>query len=772
MENLIERIKHGIDLDEVYEYVRNNIFTNGPVDISDLEILSYLCEYDRMGFDSQMDYILNDMALFYKLKDNFNPKSVEDVIINELKEAINDVCHEYYTPVQFDIANSVHSNDGYSFSAPTSTGKSYVLMDLIKKWQNDVVVVVPSRALINEYYVKFNHTIQDKSVNILTFIDKLNTRHLSKSIFIVTPERCREIFSQKEKFNVGLFLFDEAQLSDETSIRGLLFDSIVRRCHKHFPQAKLVFAHPFVVNPEAQFDKNHLNDGMALKHYTYKQKNVGQMYFCLDKNGKFYQCGLNRELMGKIKSLCEFDPIEKVLKQEKGSVMFYVSKSSILNGSCLTEFEKYVNLCQPLRNPEVEEIVSKLEDYTGGNTKERRFYYSEFIDLLKRGIVLHHGSLPMKSRLLIEDYIKKGYCKICFATSTLEQGVNMPFEAVYIEKFSQKDKLALKNIIGRAGRSSVDRTFDYGYVIVKSYSNMSDLRKILDIGDRLKNKSSLDEVDELDGDYRDFKDAVNNGTINDKYNLTPNELNKLTTADVHQALDDIKGFLMYNGRLANVELIKNRGYAYKKIVDAFVRIYQNYLQRDLVDAEVNVLKEAINIMLFKIFGNTFKKICWMRYNWASRLIDRRRFAKAGRVYEMPARFTVGYKEIPNRYMKNYSLFPKGTKAEDVSYDLIIYDTYDYLDKLVNFRLADIFYASAMEYYDLCKDDDVKKIALLVRFGTFNERHIWMLRYGLSFEDIEILDSSIESIDETGIVFNESINEIDAETRFMVERYIN
>lgn len=771
MNNLIERIINKDNLDEVYDYVRSNLFTKGPVDIGDLEILSYLCEYDRERFESQIDYILNDMALFYKQSKGFPPKTVEDIIISDMKDFITGLYHQPFTPIQADIVDAVIRNDCYSFSAPTSTGKSYVMMDLIQKSPEDVVVVVPSRALINEYYLKLNEAIQDKSVNILTFVDRINIAHSRKNIFIVTPERCRELFSHKDVFRIGFFLFDEAQLSDETSIRGLLFDSIVRRCHQHFPKAKLIFAHPFIVNPEAQIDKNHLDDGIDLSYFSYRQRNVGQMFLYADRQWNYYHCGLNIDEMGDMID-CEFDPIARLLGQEKGSVMFFVSKSSILSGLCLVEYERYVNLCKPIDHAEVDEIISKLEEYTGGSTKERRFYYSEFIDLLKRGIVLHHGSLPMKSRMLIEEYIKKGFCRICFATSTLEQGVNMPFEAVYIGKFSKKDHLALKNIIGRAGRSSSDRKFDYGYVIVKSRANMIELRKILNTADVLRDKSSLDVEDELDADYRDFKDAVNNGTINDHYNLTPNELKKLTSEDVHRALDDICGFLIYNGRLANAELIKHRGFAYKSIVEAFVKIYRNYLQRDLADAETYVLREAIDIMLFKIFGNTFKRICWMRYNKASHLIDRRKFDKMGRPYELPARFTVCYKEIPNRYMKNYPLFPPGTKAEDVSYDIIVYDTYDYLDKLVNFRLADIFYASAMEYYGQCRNEDVKKIALLVRFGTFNERHIWMLRYGLSFEDIEMLDSSIERIDETEIVFNDGIKEIDAETRFVVERYIN
>lgn len=771
MENLIERIIRGENLDEVYDTVRRNVFINGPVDKTDLEILSYLCEYDRERFNRKIDSILGDMALFYKLQNEIQASSLESVIINEAKRTILDEFKQLLSPVQADIFNAVLYNNCYSFSAPTSTGKSYVFMDLIKKCPNDVIVIVPSRALINEYYVKLRESILDKAVNILTFIDRINTAHSRKNIFVVTPERCRELFLHKREFDVGLFMFDEAQLTDEVSFRGLLFDSIVRRCHKHFPEAKLVFAHPFISNPEAQIRKNNLADVEKLGFFSYKQRNVGQMFLCADKEWKYYHCGLNQDVMGYDAKECE-DPIRRILTEGHGSVMFYVSKSSILSGMCLVNFERYVNLCQPFNNEEVDGIIRKLEDYTGGNTRERRFYYSEFIDLLKRGIVLHHGSLPMKSRMLIEEYIKKGFCRICFATSTLEQGVNMPFEAVFIEKFSAKDRLALKNIIGRAGRSTSYKKFDYGYVILKSQSNMKSLRDILGTRDELRESSSLDERDSLDADYRDFKEAVNNGTISDDYNLTPNELAKISNEDVHHALDEIKGFLIYNGRLATPRLIENRGFAYRAIVEAFVCIYQNYLQRKLEEAEWYVLREAIDIMLYKMFGNTFKKICWMRYNKASRLIDRRKFAKDGRKYNMPARFTVKYKEIPNRNMRNYPLFPKDTKAEDVNYDLIIYDTYDYLDKLVNFRLADVFYAAANEYYEICHDEDIRKLSLLVRFGTFNEKHIWMLRYGMSFEDIENLEGCIDTIDESGIKFNESIDHVDAESRYIVERYIN
>ncbi len=98
--------------------------------------------------------------------------------------------------------------------------------------------------------------MDNKVVNILTFVDKINTKHIHRNIFIITPERARELFKNKDWLKIDLILFDEAQLSDERSVRGLYFDSIVRRTLKYFPDAKFVFAHPFVENPETQMQKN------------------------------------------------------------------------------------------------------------------------------------------------------------------------------------------------------------------------------------------------------------------------------------------------------------------------------------------------------------------------------------------------------------------------------------------------------------------------------------------------------------------------------------
>gem|GEM_PF-4471821 len=47
----------------------------------------------------------------------------------------------------------------------------------------------------------------------------------------------------------------------------------------------------------------------------------------------------------------------------------------------------------------------------------------------------------------------------------------------------------------------------------------------------------------------------------------------------------------------------------------------------------------------------------------------------------------------------------------------------------------------------------------------------MLRYGLSFEDIDLLDKHIEDISEQGILFKESIYDVPEKKRSSVSRFL-
>ena len=95
--------------------------------------------------------------------------------------------------------------------------------------------------------------------------------------------------------------------------------------------------------------------------------------------------------------------------------------------------------------------LASCADYFGPASREHR--------LLERGIVLHHGKMPpVMSRLLIK-LIQSHVVNIVIATSTLSEGVNLPFETVLIPSL-RRGRLPVNtkeviNVAGRAGRPGV-----------------------------------------------------------------------------------------------------------------------------------------------------------------------------------------------------------------------------------------------------------------------------------------------------------------------------
>lgn len=103
----------------------------------------------------------------------------------------------------------MHSKKSFSFSAPTSTGKSFVFRHIITSSTKDIAVVVPSRALINEYYDRITELVNTKEVNVLSFVDQINTKHAKRNVFILTPERARELFKNKQWLNLEYDYLDK-----------------------------------------------------------------------------------------------------------------------------------------------------------------------------------------------------------------------------------------------------------------------------------------------------------------------------------------------------------------------------------------------------------------------------------------------------------------------------------------------------------------------------------------------------------------------------------
>ncbi|MBS7008783.1 DEAD/DEAH box helicase [Anaerostipes sp.] len=764
--NIIAKIRKGEDLDQIINYVQSEIYKNGPNNSVVLEVISYIKLFQPEYFRKYEQNIIETMGLFFK-----HPKiesltgSIFEMYHNQLKDELgND-----YTPMQADILKKIKELQYFSFSAPTSTGKSFVFRNLISAYSNDVVVIVPSRALINEYYTRLSNIVNRKKVNILTFVDKINTKHSNRNIFILTPERAKDLFKNKDWLKIDLILFDEAQLSDENSVRGLYFDSIVRRALKYFPNAKFVFAHPFVENPEAQLQKNDIKIIDTTSAYNnYELKNVGQIFYTHDTtNQKFYHFGSDPKILGRHKLESTFDPIEAAL-QKGGSVLIYVSKTHIYSKQIYSQFQKYISMCHPIDDSIALNMIENLKDYIGASTTEKFFYSSDMLEKLKCGIVVHHGSMPLTARLILEHFTQRGFCRICFATSTLEQGINMPFDVVYLNRLEESKTLSVKNLIGRAGRSTNKPVFDYGSVILRPNA-MSRFRNVCRKKNTLSPESRLDTTDDtMDKKYEEYKEAIKTGEFSDEYNLTNKDLEKLKSDSVTTIVPTLLDMMFTDTGFVLPNAVA------KEVYEDFQCLYKQYLGRELTAAEKYIFDSAIKIMIWKVHGKTFSKICQERYAYVSKAAQRRLLSQKGlkeTADNLTVRYIAGYNDIPDKNLRAFPLFPSETKGKDVDYDRIVYDTYDFLDKLIGFKLSDLFYAIFHQYSIEYQDNRAERLAKLIKYGTEDLTEIWMLRYGFSFEEIEWLSECVETIDEREIAFNEKINDLDEDKLASIEQYI-
>jgi hypothetical protein len=97
-------------------------------------------------------------------------------------------------------------------------------------------------------------------------------------------------------------------------------------------------------------------------------------------------------------------------------------------------------------------------DYCGATSFE--------LALLDRGIATNHGQMPQRLRRLMTDLIDQGICPITVATATLTEGVNLPFDIIFVTALKRRSydtvnnrpevrpmtTSEFRNLAGRAGR--------------------------------------------------------------------------------------------------------------------------------------------------------------------------------------------------------------------------------------------------------------------------------------------------------------------------------
>ena len=777
----IKSIIYGeVSIEKELQSAIESIHINGPVKLEDLETLSLIKDTHPEIFDEYESQVVSVLGLFYKID---KPKSVLGMAYEVFSEAIKSEIGKKMTPVQADAFNSIKENDIFSFSAPTSAGKSHLFRELIASDKGDIVIIVPSRALISEYIISLKKLVP-KNVLILQFVDWVNTNHVTRRIFVLTPERSNEVFKYKESLNIDLFLFDEAQISEER-IRGVRFDALVRRADREFPNAKKVFTHPFIDNPEAQLVKHGFEDGALAKKYA--QMSVGKVFLSHDKDkfGYFSPFASKKEGVLNI----NVDIPEEILKKG-GTLFIFTSKTKVVSGEFKKNFSRYIEMCPKLTDEKSLKYIDELRSFIGLSKDSNK--KSTLIDMMERGVVVHHGSLPLKARLIIESFVNDGNARICFATPTLLQGINMPFDLVWINNFrftgSDDEKiLSLKNLIGRAGRNTdkID-IFDYGYVVVEK-KNIPAFKGRFKKPTKISPSSVLDlPEDELPEDVKDVVEAVKEDSFNDELQLTESQVKRIEESDLDKSIQFVLDHFFIEGKV----ITASKYYEIEKKVrddinEAFKVMFKSHLRnKDLTWQEQAVLSTSIPMLLWQIQGKSFAEVLSLRYGYLSRRKERLeilREKKRGLISEEEAnkkiaglkiRLSYGAPNgtIPNKQLYTKRLFSEDASVNDIDFDRLLYDTYDYIDVVISLSLKDPLSAVFQMYYRITEDERAKSMSNYLKYGTDDSTEIWLLRYGFEYDDIQWIKNHVEEVSYREIVFKD-LETLSQERREVISRYV-
>ena len=148
------------------------------------------------------------------------------------------------------VFDSSKKNNSISISAPTSSGKSFILyqllLDELKNKRKTIVYIVPTRALISQVEDDLRILLKENN------IDKVNLTtvplHFSSNgetnLFVFTQERLHWYLLQSENPKVDFLLVDEAHKIDNRN-RGILLQRKIEEVIDRNHEVRFLLSIPF-----------------------------------------------------------------------------------------------------------------------------------------------------------------------------------------------------------------------------------------------------------------------------------------------------------------------------------------------------------------------------------------------------------------------------------------------------------------------------------------------------------------------------------------------
>jgi hypothetical protein len=681
--------------------------------------------------------------------------SITSILAEEIHRNINtiELLGIDATDFQVNLWNDLQGGNDVVTIAPTSTGKSYIIIQYIIQSMNIApndrtyaVYIVPSRALIYEISRKFQNLLFENEfddIDIATVAQR-EKKYDRKTIFVLTQERMLMLLHFQPLMRFSYIVIDEAQ-NIAAGSRGVLLHIAIANAVNRGP-VQLIFSTPSM-NFENTFNfllGNNNNQPCTTEHSP------------VSKNYIFAKCQGNKIVLS-----TRTPEIEISIPKKFSGINYYKIVKRLGDRSNNIVYANTKSECERIVKKLLTEVTienPKLYDASDYIKKTVHEEYS-LAEAIKKGIVFHYGPLPRNIRIMIENCVEEKLIDYVVCTSTLAEGVNMPAQNLFIrdpKTYSTKAEPAhsmssvqFKNIIGRAGR--LMRHFS-GNVFYVDYENWEFPECLQENSEEHKLPTYFKVLRENTEDIISLikEKRINDGVDIQTLNATLNKL--LQDRQEGRLADVLEQYVDSNKHRKLIDAIETLC-SNLEITDAILRlnptigaIQQNNLYKYLNDLDdMHLLKPRLP------YDDSFYS--YLRHNLLPLLLD----------FDLLKLKTYGDMEkyydkiciITNRWVKGISLKdiiqgsirqPGNKKIDDV-----VKDTVQLIDNIIRFRLAnaikcfcDIFTLVASQKGE--EPDEIPEFYSFLEIGACDNLMIGLISVGLSRQTAIEVSKVIHNID--------------------------
>ncbi|XP_078422703.1 superkiller complex protein 2 isoform X2 [Cetorhinus maximus] len=412
----------------------------------------------------------------------------------------------------------LETHDSVFVAAHTSAGKTVVAeyaIALSQKHMTRTIYTSPIKALSNQKFRDFKNTFKD--VGLLTGDVQL---HPEASCLIMTTEILRSMLYNGSDVirDLEWVIFDEVHYVNDVE-RGVVWEEVLIMLPDHVNLILLSATVPNTlefadwigrIKQKKIYVISTMKRPVPLEHHLYtgnSQKTQNELFLLVDAQGNFLTKGYYAAVEAKKERASKHSQtfgakqpvhyggssqdksvwlslIDMLRKKDSLPIVAFTFSRNRCdeNASMLTT----VDLTSTVEKSEIHIFFQKCISRLKGTDRELP-QVRQMVELLKRGIGVHHSGILPILKEVIEMLFTRGLVKILFATETFAMGVNMPARTVVFDTIRKHDGTNFRDLTpgeyiqmaGRAGRRGLDTT---GMVIIlckAGVHEMSDLHKMM-----------------------------------------------------------------------------------------------------------------------------------------------------------------------------------------------------------------------------------------------------------------------------------------------------